>query len=271
MPKVSIIMGARNCEKTIQKCIDSIFAQTFTDWEFIICDDASEDGTGQFLENFQKVHSEKIIVLHNKERQFLAYSLNKCLRIARGTYIARMDADDISLPERLEKQVNFLDTHPEYAVVGTAMIPFDESGTKQPRYMITRPQNTDLLLRAPFAHATIMMRKEAYDALDGYTVCKRTERGQDHDLWFRFYAAGFKGYNLPEALYLVLEDAQAMKRRTFRSRVYAVQTKIIGYRLLHYPVYRYIFALKPLVAAIVPPGIMRSYHRAKDKQSKKKV
>ena len=109
MPKVSIIMGARNCEKTIQKCIDSIFAQTFTDWEFIICDDASEDGTGQLLENFQKVHSEKIIVLHNKERQFLAYSLNKCLRIARGTYIARMDADDISLPRRLEKQVKYLD------------------------------------------------------------------------------------------------------------------------------------------------------------------
>ena len=182
-----------------------------------------------------------------------------------------MDADDISLPDRLEKQVAFLDAHPEYAVVGTAMTPFDEKGKKPTRHMITQPQKTDLLFRAPFAHATIVMRKEAYDDLGGYTVCKRTERGQDHDLWFRFFALGLKGYNLQEPLYLVLEDAQAVKRRTFRSRVYAVQTKIIGYRLLHFPAYQYIFAFKPLMAAFVPIGIMNKYHKAKDKRSKKNI
>ena len=271
MPRVSVIMATYNCDKTLKNAINSILAQTFTDWEMIICDDASTDNTFCILKEYQKTYPEKIILLKNPYTRHLAYSLNRCLKKARGEYIARMDADDVSLPERLQKQVEFLDVHSEYKVVGTAMIPFDERGKKAVRYMKPEPQKTDLISRSPFAHATIMMRKTVYEQLGGYTVCKRTVRGQDYDMWFRFFALGYRGYNLQEPLYLVLEDFNSFRRRTFQTRVQSVQTKLIGYRRLEYPFYKYIFAFKPLLASMVPSKVLLFYHRQKDKQSKKNI
>ena len=271
MVKVSIIMATYNCEDTLRKSIDSILAQTFKDWEFIICDDCSTDGTLQVLNDYSEKHPNKIIVIKNEVNSKLAYSLNHCLEYAKGEYIARMDGDDISLPERLEKQVKFLDEHPEYSVVSTAMTPFDENGMRPARFMKPEPTKDDLLNRSPFAHATILMRREAYDAVGGYTVSKRTQRAQDYDMWFRFFALGLKGYNMQESLYLVLEDDNVIKRRTFRSRCYEVQTKIKGYRLLHYPIYKYIFAFKPVVSALIPTAIMQKYHKKTDANSKRNI
>ena len=269
MPKVSIIMATYNCENTLKKSMDSILAQTFEDWEFIICDDCSTDGTLKILNDYAEKYPKKIIVIKNEVNSKLSYSLNHCLEHAKGEYIARMDGDDISLPERLEKQVKFLDEHPEYAVVSTAMTPFDENGTRPARFMKPEPTKDDLLSRSPFAHATIVMRREAYDAVGGYTVSKRTERGQDYDMWFRFFDLGFKGYNMQESLYLVLEDDTAIKRRTLRTRYYEVQTKLKGYRLLNYPPYKYIHAFKPILTALVPVKLIQHYHIKTDAKSKK--
>ena len=269
MVKVSIIMATYNCEDTLKKSIDSILAQTFTDWEFVICDDCSTDGTYAILQQYKHDYPEKFLILKNKKNSKLAFSLNHCLKYAKGEYIARMDGDDISVPERLEKQVAFLDAHPEYAVVSTAMTPFDENGTRPSRFLKPEPTKDDLLNRSPFAHATIVMRREAYDAVGGYTVSKRTQRAQDYDMWFRFFAFGFRGYNLQEPLYLVLEDDNVIKRRTMRSRCYEVQTRLKGYKLLHYPIYKYIFAFKPVISALVPTAVMQSYHKKTDAKSGK--
>lgn len=269
MPTVSIIMATYNCEKTLNRCMDSILNQTYKDWEFVICDDCSTDNTYGILQNYQSKYPEKIILLRNEVNSKLSFSLNRCLEVAKGTLIARMDGDDESLPERLERQVEFMNTHEEYSVVGTAMTPFDESGMKPVRYAKEIPETKDMLSRSPFFHATILMRKEAYDRVGGYTVSKRTVRAQDYDMWFRFFALGMKGYNLQEALYLVLEDANAIKRRTLKTRCYEVQTKIKGYRLLHYPWYLYLFAFKPVLAALTPTIIMQRYHEMTDKRSKK--
>lgn len=270
MPKVSIIMATYNCEDTLRLSIESILRQTYTDWEFIICDDCSTDGTLAILQEYEGKYPEKIIVLRNNVNSKLSYSLNRCLEKAKGTLIARMDGDDESLPERLERQVVFLEQHPEYSVVGTAMIPFDENGSRPTRYAKEVPEARDMLSRSPFFHATILMRKEAYTLVGGYTVSKRTVRAQDYDMWFRFFALGLKGYNLQEGLYLVLEDAKAIKRRTFRTRCYEVQTKIKGYRLLNYPWYLYICAIKPVFASLIPVSIMQKYHEITDKKSKGK-
>ena len=268
MVRVSIIMATYNCEDTLKKSIDSILAQTYTDWEFVICDDCSTDGTLNILKEYEKQYPEKIIVIQNEVNSKLSFSLNHCLEVAKGAYIARMDGDDISVPERLEKQVRFLDEHPEYAVVSTAMTPFDENGTRPSRYMKPEPTKDDLVSRSPFAHATIMMRREAYDAVGGYTVSKRTTRGQDYDMWFRFFALGLKGYNMQEPLYLVLEDDKALKRRTFKTRCYEVQTKLKGYKLLHYPPQRYIYAFKPILTAVIPVKLIQTYHIKTDAKSK---
>ena len=268
MPKVSIIMATYNCEKTLRSSIESIISQTYTDWEFIICDDCSTDKTYAILAQYKISYPEKFVIIKNKQNSKLSYSLNRCLGLSKGEYIARMDGDDESLPERLERQVKFLDEHKEYAVVGVAMTPFDEKGLKPARYAKKEPGPCDMLSRSPFFHATIMMRKTAYDEVNGYTVSKRTARAQDYDMWFRFFEKGLRGYNLQESLYLVLEDTEAIKRRTMKTRIYEVATKLKGYKMLNYPWYLYPYALKPVLAALAPSGLIKKYHEITDKSSK---
>ena len=118
-------MGMYNCEDTLTEAIDSILNQTFDDWELILCDDGSSDATLQVASLYSKKY-EKIKIYRNDRNMGLNYTLNKCLQYAQGLYIARMDSDDISLPDRFEKEVNFLDNNNEYAIVSTRMIYFDE-------------------------------------------------------------------------------------------------------------------------------------------------
>lgn len=219
MPRVSVLMAAYNCEKTVAQSIESVLSQTYTDWEFIICDDCSTDGTYGILEQYKEKYPEKFILLRNSENSKLSFSLNRCLEAAGGEYMARMDGDDISLPERFEKQVAFLDSHPEFAVAGTLHTLFDENGdyavSQYPEY----PDKYSMHTCTPYAHATIMMRKSVYDALGGYTVSKRTVRTQDLELWFRFYHAGYSGYNIQEPLYRVLEDKKRRQAQNGKGKV----------------------------------------------------
>lgn len=267
MTRVSIIMGIYNCAATLPEALDSILEQTFSDWELILCDDCSTDATLEVALTYKIRFPNKIIVTRNTVNSKLAYTLNHCLRFATGEYIARMDGDDISLPERLQKQVEFLDANPDFAVVSTAMIAFDENGDRGVRRKVECPDKFSLAANPCFDHATIMMRKEVFDALGGYTVAKRTERGQDYDLWFRFFAAGFKGYNLQEPLYKVREDTATFSRRTLRSRLYIAQTMFIGYRLLHYPLMSYLYILKQILAGLTPVFLLDFYRKHQDKKS----
>lgn len=233
---ISIIMSVYNCEQTLCEAIDSILAQTYTNWEFVICNDASTDGTQAILDRYQQQYPEKFLLISNSENKRLAYSLNRCLECASGRYIARMDGDDISSPDRLEKELRFLQTHREFDVVGCAMQRFSsENGLADVMMPKEHVDKYSMRNGPPFFHATILTYKRVYDALGGYTVSKRTMRAQDYDLWFRFFAEGFRGYNLQETLYFVREDMNAIKRRTFKVRWNAFQTTRIGYRLLGFP------------------------------------
>ena len=254
-------MATYNCADTLARALDSILAQTFTDWEFVICDDCSTDGTYSILLNYQRNHPGKFRILKNDQNSKLAFSLNRCLGEASGEFIARMDGDDISMPERLEKQVAYLDSHPEHAVVGTSMMRFDDHGDYAILQAVRYPCRDTLLTQVPFCHATIMMRKSAYDALGGYVVSKRTERGQDLDLWFRFFAKGFSGNNLDDVLYKVCEDRAALKRRKFKYDLYMTQTRYLGFRLLHFAWWKYPLVLKPIVSFFTPRQLKLLWRR----------
>ncbi len=256
-------MATYNCHETLARSIDSILCQTYQDWEFIICDDCSTDETYSLLAEYAHKYPEKLVILRNERNSKLSFSLNRCLEVARGEYIARMDGDDISLPERLAKQVAFLDAHPEYAVVACGMTPFDEHGKRAPRFNVEVPQPRNMLKGPPYAHATILMRKSAYDLVEGYTVSKRTVRSQDYDMWFRFFKAGLKGYNLQEALYEVLENEATYKRRKLRGQLYEVLTRLKGFRMLGFPAYLYVYAFKPVISAMIPNWLMKAYHSSK--------
>lgn len=241
-------MGIYNCADTLPQAIDSILAQTYTNWQLILCDDCSTDNTYDIAKSYQEKFPEKIVLIRNEVNKRLAFSLNHCLEYATGEFIARMDGDDLSVPERFEKQVEFLNTHPEYDLVGTAMQRFNnENGLADVVPSVQSPDYYTLKNQIPFHHATIMARREVYDTLEGYTVCDRTARCEDYDLWFKFFKAGFKGQNLKEPLYQVREDMAAIRRRTAKSRMDGLKTTWHGYKLLGYPK---IWLVRPTVDAV---------------------
>lgn len=262
MPKVSVIMGVFNAEKTISKSLDSLLCQTYKNLEIIICDDCSTDNTFNILKKYEKKNS-NIIILQNKKNSKLAYSLNKCLSVCdkETKYIARMDADDICISDRIEKQVEFLEKNSKYNVVGSARYIYNGSGKMKITPIEKEPNKKSMLWGSPFAHPTIMIKKECIDKLGGYTVSKRTVRGQDLDLWFRFFSMGYKGFNLEEPLIIYHENINDYKKRTLKTASMYFRTNLYGYKLLKFPFYYYIYAFKPLISAIIPNRLMFIYHK----------
>lgn len=254
--KVSVIMAVYNCEKTIARAIDSIVNQMYQNWEMIICDDCSMDHTYSIALKYREKYPTKIKVITNDSNSKLAFSLNHCLKYANGEYIARMDGDDISLPERFERQINFLKNNKDVHLVGTSMQIFDGNKVVGNRIYKRNVNKFDLVFNPCFAHATIMTYKQVYDKIGGYTVSTRTERGQDYDLWFKFFAQGFNGANLAEPLYVVTEDIATYKRKKLKYRIHSVITALKGYKLLQYPLRYYIYAFKPIFVGFIPNYIM---------------
>ncbi len=256
MEKISVIMGLYNCSETLPKAIESILHQSYTNWELIMCDDGSNDNTFAVASAYAEQYPGKIFVIRHQQNEHLSASLNDCLKKATGYYVARMDADDVSDPMRFETQVSFLKQNPEISLVGTAMQLFDADKKlnviKQPQY----PDKYYLKNRTPFFHPTIMTYKRVLEDLGGYTVSKRTIRGQDYDLWFRFYAKGYTGANLQEPLYYFKSDLGAYKRRTAKARFNTVRTMYIGYKSLHYPWYWYFIPLKELLKILIPSRLI---------------
>lgn len=267
-PKVSIIMGIYNCEQTIEAAIQSVVLQTYSNWELIMCDDASTDSTYQIASFYEKKYPGQIIVLKNEQNLRLAATLNRCLKVATGKYVARMDSDDISMSERLEKEVLFLETHQEFDCVGTNVIIFDENGERGIRRWREYPVRNSLVKGVPFAHPTIMMRKSVYDDLKGYTVSRDTMRAEDADLWFRFFAKGYEGYVIQEALYKYRESKNDYKKRSIKAAVGTMRIYIKGFKMLNYSKYKYIYAMKPIVSACLPNGLMFFYHKLIDRLGK---
>ena len=269
-PEVSIIMGIYNCADTLEAAINSILIQSFTNWEFIICDDGSTDLTLKIAQKYAKKYPEKIIVIKNDYNQGLNYTLNYCLKYARGNYVARMDGDDLSCSDRLKKEVDFLESHPEYAIVSTPMIYFDENGEGGRGEAIEEPQLRDFVFHPPFhCHAPCMIRKEAYLAVGGYTVDKRLLRFEDCNLWYKLYAKGYRGYNLQEPLYKMRDDRKACLRRTAATRIRGVYVQWVGFRMIKMPLKYYFYLLiellKNLIIAFLPEKIYMILHKRKQR------
>lgn len=271
-PLVSVIMSVFNSSETLREAVESIYAQSYTNWELIVCDDASTDTTLDLLHQLASEGPEdRVVIISNSENMRLAYSLNRCLENASGALVARMDGDDISEPDRLERQVNYLLEHPGVDMVGCAMRRFSASGPAEVIQPASYEPDRDFMRRsgrAAFFHATIVARRSAYDRLGGYTVAWRTQRGQDRDLWYRFFAAGLVGHNLADPLYRVREDAAARRRRTPRVRFAGFLTQIRGAYALGYPPSSYLRAAAGLSKALVPYALIDRHaaHKATKSQ-----
>lgn len=258
--KVSVIMGVYNCATTIESAIQSILTQTYENWELIVCDDGSEDDTYRIAEKLKNQYPEKITLLRNEKNLKLAATLNRCLQYATGEYIARMDGDDVSLPERLEKQVAFLKSHPDIVLVGTAV-----TGRYHGHDRIIRieqsPNSESMITGVPFFHPTIMVYRSTLKLLGDYTVAERTNRCEDVDLWFRFFKAKQCGANLEEPLYIYTVPDH---KETVKDYIGKWKTEMIGYRMLKYPVHVYITtSVKMLIRVCVPNAVLQLYRKTR--------
>lgn len=194
--KISVIMAVFNGEKYLQESIESILNQTYKDFEFIIVDDGSFDRTPEILKDWTKRDS-RIKIIANEQNIGLTKSLNKAIKTAQGKYIARQDADDVSLLQRLEKQIEYLENHPEIKVLGTFSYAINKKGDilgKNTLPVSFSEIKKNLIKKNPFIHSSVMIEREALNKFGLYNEKFRT--GQDHELWFRILK-NVKGENLP--------------------------------------------------------------------------
>ncbi|MGA2121748.1 MAG: glycosyltransferase [Methanoregula sp.] len=195
-PKITVLMSVFNGEKYLREAVESILGQTYTDFEFLIIDDASMDSSSEILRQYA---DPRIRLINNEKNLGLTKSLNMGIALAEGEYIARMDADDISLPDRFEKQIAFLERTPEIALLGTSNYFIDENGKKTGMQIVRKNPSFDLLCNEnQFNHGSIIVKKSVVRNLGGYNENFRYV--QDFELWLRI-AKEFPVRNLVEPLY----------------------------------------------------------------------
>lgn len=196
-PLISVVLPIYNAEKYVEEAVRSILEQTFTNFELLVINDGSTDSTLRILEQFQKL--DKRVVLVSRENRGLVETLNEGISIARGKWIARMDADDIALPNRFEQQLRWLE-QTDADICGGWVKFF---GTAD-RRVLKHPKadaaiKMELLFGAPFAHPTVMIKTALVKQL---RYDKAWEKCEDYDLWERAARAGWKMTNVPEILLL---------------------------------------------------------------------
>ena len=202
MPGVSVIMPVYNCVAYIRESVESILQQTFADFEFIITDDHSTDGTYEYL---QTVTDKRIQLTRKPKNSGYTNSLNMGLEMAKGIYIARMDGDDIALPERLEKQVSFMNNNPNVAVSGCF---YKMLGTDTIVEMPVTNEEAKVvaIMHVPVAHPTVIMRREVL-IKHHFFYNEKYEPAEDYDLWTRILEVA-DIENLPEVLLQYRRHAQ---------------------------------------------------------------
>ena len=243
----------------LKESIKSILSQTYGNFEFIIIDDCGKNNVEKIV---KKIGDKRIKVLKNDKNKGLVYSLNKGIENAKGKYIARMDTDDYSYPNRFEIEVNFLESNSEYALVASNCDYYDEHGIwgsiNGDSREITR---RNLLKSGSIVHPTVMMRTDALKNIGGYLDYNRCE---DYATWVELYFNGYKLYKIKDKLlnyHLSLDDYK--KRKLSKRKGYFSflknQYKKLNPTLIDYSS-QY---LKTIIAGIVPHNILYNYHKKK--------
>jgi glycosyltransferase involved in cell wall biosynthesis len=208
-PKISVIMSVYNGERYLREAIESILGQTFTDFEFIIVNDASTDSSPEIMRSYD---DSRIRIIKNGTNIGLTRSLNAALEQARGELIARQDDDDISLPERFEKQLQYFAEHPETAVLGTSIYIIDEDGRRRGKRILPEDPSINSFQGGWFSHGSVMFQTEIVRGLGGYNELFRYS--QDLDLWLRI-TKKYPVRGLPQVLYMLRiheESIQSTKK-----------------------------------------------------------
>ncbi|WP_419737140.1 glycosyltransferase family 2 protein [Pseudomonas sp. COR18] len=196
-PLISVVLPVYNGESFLVEAVDSILAQSVTDFELIVMDDGSSDGSLEILRKYEQ--KDPRVRVFTQKNQGLTSTLNRALELAEGKWIARMDQDDIALPFRFERQLDYL-AHSKADLVGSWVKRFGSSDQRTVRLPESEAAiRMEMLFGSPFAHPTVMMSAELARQLRYDTTCDKAE---DYDLWVRAAIAGWRMANVPEVLLL---------------------------------------------------------------------
>ncbi|HEX6624956.1 MAG TPA: glycosyltransferase [Pyrinomonadaceae bacterium] len=257
-PKVSVLMAVYNGERYLREAIDSILGQTFADFEFIIIDDASTDRSFEIAGGYA---DPRIRLVRNERNLGLTLSLNRGLDLARGEYVARMDCDDLSLPERLAKQVAFMEANPDVGACSTWAFDIDSAGNViGKRELPVGEQLDNFYWRRSLIHPAAMFR---FDRSAGPRYDPAFRYAQDYDLWFRIRAER-RLCNLPEHLLLYRVHEESITGSRFEAQLracYDVFCRNTGTRAISFEAYLALtersWALHPLRRAFAMMRLAR--------------
>lgn len=209
-PLISVVLPVYNGAADVERAVDTILTQTFTDFELILINDGSKDNSAEVLASM----TDPRIRLFHQDNMGLAGTLNRGIGLARGRYIARQDQDDLAHPERFAKQVAFLEQHPDHGLLGTAaQIWVGDTPTERAHDHPTDhgALSFELLFNNPFVHSSIMMRKATVEGVGGYTTDPARQPPEDYELWSRMARAA-RVANLSERLLVYREVPASMSR-----------------------------------------------------------
>ena len=251
---VSVLISVYNDTTYLQQSLESLSAQTFSDFECVVVDDASNAETQLALADYA-AKDKRFKIIRNEFNKGLGANLNIALAAATGTYVARMDSDDVCLPDRFKKQVAFLESHPDVTVVGTwaSIIDEDNKAVGSRKYPTDHNKIVKIMWANPMLHPTVMMRRDALKALGGYPPIRRK---QDYALWFRAVRAGWKFANIPEELLLYRVTETHFKRTGVVQAWTQLKIGFIGYaRMGGCSPVAYMAMAYPFLRSLLPLGV----------------
>lgn len=217
MPTVSVAMPVFNAARTVREAVASILAQSLQDWELVAVNDGSTDGSGEILEKMAR-NEKRIRVLHRPHRGIVE-AANEAVYESQAPLVARMDADDISLPERLEAQVRLAQANPRLAVVGCLVECFPREGMTEGmrRYeswlnSVVEPEDflREIFVESPIVNPSALIRRDVFLELGGY---RQGPFPEDYDLWLRIHARGYLMAKVPRVLFRWRDSPERMTRQ----------------------------------------------------------
>ena len=259
---LTVLMAVYNNASTLEKAIQSILSQTLKDFQLVVVNDASTDESNQILAKFQKKDN-RLKLITNQHQLGLTRSLNKGIKTIKTKYIARMDADDISLPKRLEKQLAFLETHPKIGLLGTAAVLINQNDQKL--RIKTHPIDHLHITKAalsycPFIHPTWMIRRSVLLELNGYN--ENFPYAQDYELALRIIPK-YKTANLPEPLLKYrVNSSQAISLKNLKAQEYlAIKARFQALVLNGYSLTQSWRLIKPILSYLIPVKLKQSIYQ----------
>ena len=251
---ISVAMGVRyrrQGTQLLQRAVDSILHQTYANLEFLICENGSTEEAKALLARYAQ-EDRRIRLIDGSGATLLAEKLNRCIREAKGQWIARQDDDDWSRPDRLEKQLDFLEENPQYGFLGCWVKVEQDGEIVGIRSFPKSPEIKDFLFTQPFIHPTLMFRKQCLERIGGYTALAYCHGCEDYDLLLRLYQAGFRGANLPEPYFTYHIPSKGQSNRTATMRLNEAIVRWRRFRALGLLPGALPYVFKPVIVGLIP-------------------